>query len=154
MRQAFGTALFLVVASLAAEADEPLTILKCRYGDYQWHDSRIVPVDLNRDGTIDQAALGLQQAKVVLLLQIGGGAEPSVIEIPIDGSKQFGICPGDEPKIAVRPQSAMLENAFGQRLPGYEICPECLEIVIDSRACDPLQFYWDMESDQLAWWRV
>jgi len=154
MLRAVGTALFLLLASLVAEADEPLVELKNQYPEYQWHSNRIVSVDLNRDGLIDQAALGLHQAKVVLVIHVGGDMEPSVIEIPIDGGKQFGICPGDEPKIAIRLQSEMPENAFGEKLPGYEICPECFEIVIDTGACDPLQFFWDMDSKQLSWWRV
>jgi hypothetical protein len=154
MRQTVGTALCLVLASLAAEAHDLLTILKSRYSDYQWDDSRTVSVDLNRDGAIDQAALGLQQAKVGLVLQIGGDTDPKVIEIPINAGKQFAICPGDEPKLEVRPQSEMPENAFGEKLPGYEICPECFEIVIDNGACDPLQFYWDMDSAELTWWRA
>jgi hypothetical protein len=154
MRLAVGTAVCVVAVSLVAEADGPLTMLESRYADYHWHDDRIVKVDLNRDGSVDQVALGLQEAKVLLVLMLGGQTEPSAIEIPIDAGKQFGICRGDEPKILIQRQSEMPENVFGEKLPGYEICPECFEIVIDSSACDPLQFYWRMDSDELTWWRA
>jgi hypothetical protein len=146
--------LLLPVAALADGEAEFLATLKKTRGDYQWNATRVVSVDIDRDGAVDRAALGLRTDTVALLLQLGGNKEPLVTEIPIDAGKQFGICAGDDRQISVHQQSDRPQNALGENPPGYEQCPECFEIEIGGGDCDPIQFYWDVAANQLSWWRA
>jgi hypothetical protein len=146
--------LFLPAAAFAATDSDFLTTLRDVHGDYRWDVERIISVDLNRDGQADRAALGIQKGQVALAVQMTGRDAPIFIEIPIDGSQQFAICPGAEPHITVEEQSAAPLDALGENPAGYEICPNCFEITIDDGECDPSQFYWDVLSNQLSWWRA
>jgi len=122
-------------------------------GVYTWPPSLAVEMDLDRSGTSDSARLGVADKSVRLLLTIDSKPLPA-IDIPIDGSKEFGICPGSEPSMSVIPQSEAPLNALGESPHGYEICPDCTEIVVGGGECDPLHFYWDTVADKLAWWRA
>jgi hypothetical protein len=146
--------MLLPVTAVAGANGDFLTTLRDKHGDYQWDVKRVISVDLNRDGKTDSAALGLHKSKVALALQISGHEEPIFVEIPVDAGQQFGICSGEEPQITVDRQSEAPVEALGENPPGYEICPECFEIVVDDGDCDPLQFYWDVLANGLSWWRV
>ena len=122
-------------------------------GAYDWRPSLSVEVDLDRSGQMDSARLGTAADSVGLLITVNSKPLP-LIEIPIDGSKQFGICPGSDPRISLSAQSEAPLNALGETPQGYEICPDCIEIVIDGGECDSLHFYWDTTGGKLAWWRT
>ena len=126
-------------------ADKPLA--------YELSKSRSVSADLNRDGSTDQAELGVGTESVGLRITLDGKLLP-VIEIPVDGSKQFGICSGASAKIGISPQSEAPLNALGETPTGYEICPSCVEIDISDGECDSLHFYWDTTTKTIAWWRA
>ena len=102
---------------------------------------------------MDSAQLGVAAKSVGLLITVNSKPLP-IIDIPIDGSKQFGICPGSNPRIRLSAQSEAPLNALGETPQGYEICPDCIEIVIDGGECDSLYFYWDTTEGKLAWWRA
>lgn len=119
---------------------------------YEWSKSRSVTADFNRDGSPDQAELGVGKDRVGLRIRLDGKLLP-VLEIPIDGSKQFGICPDALSTIRIEPQSEVPLNALGETPKGYEICPRCVEIVVNGGECDPLHFYWDTTTNAVAWWR-
>jgi len=146
--------LFLPTAAVAADDVDFVQNLQGRYADYSWDTKRLVSLDLNRDGRLDHAALGLRSDKVLFLVEMRGSEAPIIVEIPVDASKQFGICPGGVPWISIRKQSEAPTEALGATPPGYQICPECLEIVVGGDECDPLQFYWDASADKLHWWRA
>ena len=150
-----GLSIILLAASVTLAASEAslLDDLAVRYPSFSWSGTRLVQGDLNRDGKIDNAALGIGTGKVALALTLDG-KDPVLMEIPVDASKQFGICPGPEPKIDIRPQSEAPLNALGATPQGYEICSKCIEIVVSDGGCDPLQFYWNTKSKKLAWWRA
>jgi hypothetical protein len=135
----------LVLASAAAGMDQ--TIL------YDWRPSHIVEVDLDRNGQIDSAQLGIAPDNVGLRVTVNSNLLP-IIDIPIDGSRQFGICPGSEPSISLVAQSDAPLNALGENPQGYEVCEDCIEIVVSGGECDPLHFYWDTTTNQLTWWRA
>ena len=122
-------------------------------GVYDWRPSLSVEVDLDRNGQVDSAQLGIAAESVGLLITVNSKPLP-LIEIPIDGSKQFGICPGSDPGISLVAQSEAPLNALGETPQGYEICSDCIEIVIDGGECDSLHFYWDTTAGKLAWWRA
>ncbi|WP_271678314.1 hypothetical protein [Thermomonas mangrovi] len=121
--------------------------------DYKWSLSRSLQMDLDRNGQTDSAQLRIGPDQVGLLIKLNKKPLP-VIEIPIDGSKQFGICPGSRPEISVVPQSEAPLNALGETPEGYKTCPTCVEIVIDGGECDSLQFYWNSVTKKVAWWRA
>lgn len=121
--------------------------------DYDWRPSLNVQADFDRNGKVDSAQLGFAKNGVGLLVTINSNPLP-VIEIPIDGSKQFGICPGADPSISLIAQSDAPINALGALPQGYEMCSDCVEIVISGGECDTLQFYWNTVTDKLAWWRA
>ena len=121
--------------------------------DYKSPSSRVVQMDLDRNGESDSAQLGIGPDQVRLLVKLNKKPLP-VIEIPIDASQQFGICPGSTPKISVVPQSEAPLNALGETPQGYTICPTCVEIVVDGGECDSLHFYWNVVTKKLAWWRA
>ena len=102
---------------------------------------------------VDSAQLDIGPDSVNLLIKIDSKPLPA-IEIPIDASEQFGICPGSKPSISVTPQSDAPLNALGETPRGYEICPECVEIEVGGGECDSIHFYWDAKADELAWWRA
>lgn len=120
---------------------------------YKWSQSRLVTTDINRNGVADVAQLGIGSKSVGLLIKVDSNSLP-VIEIPVDGSMQFGICPGSAPRISVAPQSEAPLNALGETPRGYEICPKCVEIVVSGGECDSIHFYWDTTTNELAWWRA
>ena len=121
--------------------------------DYKPPPSPIVEMDLDRNGEIDSAQLDIGTDQVHLLVKLNKRPLP-VIGIPIDASKQFGICPGSTPRINVVPQSEAPLNALGETPQGYEICPTCVEIVVDGGGCDSLHFYWNFVTKKLTWWRA
>jgi hypothetical protein len=102
---------------------------------------------------MDSARLGIAAESVGLLITVDSKPLP-LIEIPVDGSKQFGICPGSAPRISLAAQSDAPLNALGETPQGYEICSDCIEIVVDGGECDSLHFYWDTAANKLAWWRT
>lgn len=120
---------------------------------YDWRPSLTVEADFDRDGQMDSAQLGVAAGGVGLRATLNAHPLP-IIDIPIDGSKQFGICPGGEPSIRLAAQSEAPLNALGETPRGYEICEECVEIVVGGGECDALHFYWDTTTRQLAWWRA
>jgi hypothetical protein len=120
---------------------------------YNWRPSLIVEADLDRSGQVDSAQLGIAAESIGLLVTVNSKPLP-VIDIPIDESKQFGICPGTGPSISLATQSDAPLNALGETPRGYEACPDCIEIVVGGGECDPLHFYWDTITNQLAWWRA
>lgn len=147
--------LLMLFPTLALSASgEFLAELKADHGEYRWDRERVVSVDLNRDGKADTAALGVRKGMVALAVQIAGRDEPIFREIPIDASRQLGICAGDDPKITVHPQSIAPVNALGENPSGYEVCTKCFELAVAGGECDPVQFYWDIDNDRLNWWRA
>jgi hypothetical protein len=146
--------LLLAAPAVTAANDDLLTTLRETHGDYQWDVKRVVSVDLNRDGKTDSAALGLKDTKVALVIRISGLEEPIFVEIPVDASQQFGVCSTEEPQITVENQSEAPIDALGENPHGYEVCPDCFEIVVSDGDCDPLQFYWDTLANGLTWWRA
>lgn len=120
---------------------------------YDWNRSSAIEADLNRNGQMDSVRLGIADGGVGLLVTIDATALP-VIDIPIDGSRQFGICPGSDPSISLAAQSEAPLNALGEMPEGYEICPDCFEIVVSGGECDAVHFYWNTTTRQLAWWRA
>jgi len=120
---------------------------------YEWPAALVVQADLDRSGQLDTAQLGVAAESVGLFVKIDSSPLP-IIEIPIDSSQQFGICPGAAPGISVVPQSEAPLNALGETPRGYEICPECVEIVVSGGECDALHFYWDTVKNELSWWRA
>jgi len=154
MRAIVYALLLLPAASLANEGSNFVASLNGRYAEYHWDATRVIAVDLNRDGAIDRVALGLRKNSVAFLVQLGGIDAPLIEEVPIDGSQQFGICPGDDLQISLRKQSEAPTEALGENPSGYEICPTCFEVVVGGGDCDPLHFYWDVTAKQLGWWRA
>ena len=120
---------------------------------YDWRPALSVEADFDRDGQADSAQLGVAPEAVGLRVIVNSRPLP-IIDIPIDGSKQFGICPGSEPGIRLAAQSDAPPNALGESPQGYEVCEDCIEIVVTGGECDPLHFYWDTSTKQLAWWRT
>jgi hypothetical protein len=120
---------------------------------YDWRPPLTVDVDLDRNGQVDSAQLGVAARSVGLRVTLNSTPLP-LIEIPIDGSKEFGICPGSAPSIRLAPQSEAPLNALGQTPRGYEICEGCMEVVVGGGECDSIHFYWDTTTRQLAWWRA
>lgn len=120
---------------------------------YDWPASLVVEVDLDRSGRKDAARLGIAAGSVGLLVTIDDVPLP-VIDIPVDGSMQFGICGGSDLGIRVEAQSEAPLEALGETPRGYEICATCVEIVVSGGDCDPLHFYWDVTARTLAWWRA
>ena len=151
------TSLFLALLSasvvLAADSAAPLKDLSKRYPAYAWSGERIVRTDLNRDGKVDTVALGISDNKVALALFLSA-KKLALTEIPIDASKQFGVCGGTQPTITVRAQSDAPLNAIGKLPEGYLGFAKCVEIVVSGGECDPLQFYWNTKSRKPAWWRA
>ena len=135
----------LVFASAAAAADQSAI--------YDWRPSRTVEVDLDRNGQVDSAQMGISPENVGLRVTVNSKQLP-IIDIPIDASKQFGICPSPEPSISLVRQSDAPFNALGETPQGYEICDDCIEIVVGGGECDPLHFYWNTITKRLAWWRA
>jgi hypothetical protein len=135
----------LICASVVVGADHAAV--------YDWRPSLTVEADLDRNGQMDSARLGIAAESIRLLVTVNSKPMP-VIDIPVDGSKQFGICPGSVPGISVLTQSNAPLNVLGELPQGYEICPDCIEIVITGGECDSLHFYWDTTTNQLAWWRA
>jgi hypothetical protein len=151
----FGLLLILLAAS-SAQATSDAALLKdlvARYPGFSWSATRLVKGDLNRDGKLDNAALGIGTRKVALALLLNG-KNPVLTEIAAEAGKQFGICLGAEPKITIQLQSEAPLNALGETPQGYEICAKCIEIVVSGGDCDPLQFYWNTKSKKLVWWRA
>ncbi len=124
-----------------------------RVDDYDWNRSSAIEVDLNRNGQIDFVRLGIADESVGLLVTVDSMALP-VIDIPIDGSRQFGICPGSDPSISLMAQSEAPLDALGAMPEGYEACSDCIEIVVVGGECDALHFYWNTVTEQLSWWRA
>jgi hypothetical protein len=120
---------------------------------YDWRPSLTVEVDLDRNGQTDFAELGVASDSVGLRITVNSEPLP-LIHIPIDGSKQFGICPGSDPSISLNPHSEAPLNALGETPQGYEICDGCVEILVIGGACDGLHFYWNTTINKLAWWRA
>ena len=137
--------LLLLCVSAAVYADQA--------GPYEWPDSLVVVTDLDRSGQLDSAQLGIGADSVALSVKVNSKPLPT-IEIPIDGSKQFGICPGSAPSISVIAQSDAPLNALGEIPRGYENCPDCVEIMVSGGECDSLHFYWDTSTNELGWWRA
>lgn len=135
----------LLLATVATAADPA--------APYQWPPSLTVELDLDRSGRTDSARLGIAQDSIALLVSLDSQSLP-LIEIPIDGSRQFGICPGRPPEIRVVARSEAPGHALGETPQGYEICPDCFEIVVSGGECDPLHFFWNGEVEQLNWWRA
>ena len=119
---------------------------------YDWRPSLTVEVDLDRNGQVDTAQLGVSTDSIALRFTVNAESLP-VIEIPIDGSQQFGVCSGSEPSIRLAAQSEAPGNALGETPQGYEICAKCFEVVVGGGDCDPLHFYWDTTTNKLSWWR-
>lgn len=135
----------IVFASAAAGAHQVAT--------YEWPPSLTVELDLDRNGQVDSAQLGIALESVGLRVTVNSKPLP-IIDIPVDGSKEFGICPGSLPSISLTAQSDAPLNALGETPRGYDICEDCIEIVVGGGECDPLHFYWDTTTNQLVWWRA
>jgi|GEM_PF-1057256 len=142
----------LVLSALMASSVEAGDDI-ASYPQYEWKPGHAVAADLNRNGQVDHAWLGIGADSVGLLVRIDSSTLP-IIEIPIDGSRQFGICPGLPPEITLASQSDAPFNALGETPNGYENCPDCVEIVVGGGECDSLHFYWDAMANEIAWWRA
>lgn len=127
-----------------AESDQP--------HHYDWRRPVSVSADFNRSGQTDLAELGVSPDSVALRVTIDGKQLP-LIEIPIDGSRQFGICPGSDPGMALTPHSEAPLNALGSFPQGYEVCEDCIGFVVSGGDCDSIYFYWDSVANALGWWR-
>ncbi len=141
---------FLLVAPVAVAHSNGA---EAKHPEYRWSTKLGVFADLNRNGVRDHAALGVGSNSVGLLVRVDSKQLP-IIEIPIDGSKEFGICPGSAPTISVFPQSEAPLHALGAMPRGYKPCATCIEIVVGGGACDSIHFYWDATTGGLAWWRA
>lgn len=146
------------------DAIDPASVRRapCRPPDvapftYLWPDDEgfVVDTDIDRDGRIDAARLGLRRDTVALQTTIGGVAQP-LIEIPMDGSRQFGVCPAEEgdPTLTLQPRTTDPLEALGEMPEGYEQCDDCHDLVVQGGPCDPIHFYWNAVSGRLAWWRA
>jgi hypothetical protein len=138
-------ALVVCVMLANAAADEGTTMRPM--------SSKLVRMDLDRNGKMDSAQLGIEPDRARLAIELNNTLLP-IIDIPIDGSKEFGICPGAMPKISVVPQSEAPLNALGESPEGYSICAKCVEIVVAGGECDSLQFYWNVVANNVSWWRA
>lgn len=146
-------ALVLLLAFVASASSAHVDNAAAQYPEYGWSHKLAVVADLNRNGIKDHARLGVGSRSVGLLIRVDSTQLP-IIEIPIDGSQEFGICPGSAPTISVAPQSEAPLNALGETPRGYEVCLECIEIVVGGGECDSVHFYWDVITSEIAWWRA
>ena len=134
---AFAFVALVAQAAPARDADRPMA----------------VTADLDGNGEMDIARLTRSGESVGLRVTINSTPLPA-IEIPVDGSREFGICPGSPPSIRIVAQSEAPLNALGEMPHGYAMCPTCVEIEVGGGDCDPVHFYWDVIAGKLAWWRA
>lgn len=116
------------------------------------HWDQSITADLDKNGQQDVAKLRTTDRSVFLSIKLNSRDMP-IIEVPIDGSKQFAVCPGPKLRMKLGLQSEAPLNALGEWPRGYAACPECVEIEIIGGECDPIYFYWNQADGKIDWWR-
>lgn len=119
---------------------------------FQWNAKDAVVADLDGNGKPDRIELGQSEHNLAIKLHLNGMAHP-VVTIPIDGAKQFGVCPVGAARLSVQARTGAPNEALGAYPPGYQECMECKEVVLSAGECDPLHFYWNKQANKLDWWR-
>ena len=148
--------LFSLLLSPAALADlgasQVIQVVKRIQSTVAWDSTSIVRGDFNGDGRQGAAILGIYQQRVfvavvlyaprklkaeILALGIGTHSADSICELPA--------------KLVVEPLEC---SPLVGPLPGCRPSSKAVGLVLFGGECDPINFYWNHQSNKLAWWRV
>lgn len=117
-----------------------------------WDYTSIVRGDFNDDGRQDAAIFGIYQQRVFVAVVLSA---PRKLKTEIFA---FGIGTHSTDSICELPAKLVVEplecSSLDGPLPGCRPSPKAVGLVLFGGECDPINFYWDHQSNRLAWWRV
>lgn len=150
----FYAALITMTAS-AETAKELLQLVSKRMSEVKWDKKSIIEVDINCDGKKDYAILGKSKQVITVALLVGPVSKKSRIE-----SFNFLVGKHSQDSLCQLPAELRIESldydpteAVG-KLPGFRSSKTCNAFGLADNACDSFHFYWDHQTNSLAWWRL
>lgn len=118
-----------------------------------WDSASVVHGDYNSDGKQDAAILGTHQQRVFVAVVLASSAKnqkADVLSFGIGTHSTDSICELPA-KLVVGPLEC---SPLDDMLPGCKASPKAASLMLYGGDCDPINFYWDHQKNQLAWWRV
>ncbi|OQZ01080.1 MAG: hypothetical protein B6D35_04135 [Candidatus Brocadia sp. UTAMX2] len=140
----------------SAEKEERVFQLAAkRIKNVKWDKKSIIAVDINCDGNKDYALLGKSKQGVTVALIVGPFSEKSRIEsfeFFVGKPWQDSLC-----KLPARLEIRSLDYDPAEmvgKLPGFRRSKKCNAFCLADNTCDSFHFYWDHQTNTLAWWRL
>ncbi len=152
--------LFLASPAIAAASDDAVSNAQLKaakeFPDFGWVDGTSLVTDVNDDGVPDVILVGMSgdSFRVALVVTTDDGPLLSSMLFLQSASAQAGTC-GKPTGWIERARNEAPLNALGVYPEGYQHCEFCSEyVLIDDGNCDPVQVFWNTESEEIGWWRA
>lgn len=139
----------------AEKGDRVFLFASKRMKNVNWNKKSIIEIDINCDGSKDYAMLGKSKQGVTVALIVGPFSEKSRME-----SFEFFVGKPRQNSLCVLPARLKIESLdydatemVGQ-LPGFRRSKKCNGFCLADNTCDSFHFYWNHQTNTLAWWRL
>ena len=107
-------------------------------------------VDLNGDGKAETVTVRQSPKTITLEVQSNASDRAQTLEFGVDRARQDAVC-----KIPVELRVVdLMCDPMDEPLSGCKVGNGAKGLILVDGECDPIQLYWDHESEQLAWWRL
>lgn len=152
--QAIFFALLLPSAAFAAlDVSQVIQAVKRIQSTVAWDSTSIVRGDFNGDGRRDAAIIGIHQQRVFVAVVLSASPRKLKTEVLAFGIGTHSTDSSCElpAKLTVEPLGC---SPLVDPLPGCGPSSKAVGLVLFGGECDPINFYWNHQSNKLAWWRV
>lgn len=139
----------------AEKGDRVFSFASKRMKKVTWDKKSAIAVDINCDGSKDYAILGKSKRGVTVALIVGPFSEKSRME-----SFEFFVGESWQDSLCKLPARLVIESLdydpteMVGKLPGFRRSKKCNAFRLADNACDSFHFYWDHQTNTLAWWRL
>jgi len=125
-------------------------LLQEKHPEVKWEASSAKVADFDCDGEPDAVVLGSQGHKVAVGVVWGNREKnPDVFTFALNSASQDAFCAMPK-RVEVAAHDCDSGNAT---LPGCKSSRSCKDFMVVDDTCDSFNFYWDVDSKRLAWWR-
>lgn len=139
----------------AEKGDRVFLFASKRMKNVTWDKKSIIAIDINCDGSKDYAIFGKSKQGVTVALVVGPFTEKSRME-----SFKFFVGESRQDSLCVLPARLEIEaldydpTEMVGHLPGFHRSKKCNGFCLADNTCDSFHFYWNHQTNTLAWWRL